>query len=180
MNKLALCWADVCPTVLCRQTVYLQLSSFHFRPVCWYVFFTPCPGDAGYWVSVCRAVECHWLSMVELNPPWWLDSKLRHYIDYQRCHGVCCAHGVRSCADVGSRIFSCLLLIWSECGLSEWLYYQGVGQKVLTKIPREGDIRWPGIEGAWRPFHSQRRLVRRVKRWAAELRRKKVIFRFWR
>ena len=75
---------------------------------------------------------------------------------------------------------SCLFLIWSECGLSQWLYHQGFGQKVLTKTPLQGDIRWPGIEGAWRPFHSQRRLVRRVKRWTAELRRKKVIFRFWR
>lgn len=105
MNKLTLCGADIRSAVLCRQTVYLQLSSFHFRPVCWYVSFTPCPGDAGYWVSVCRAVECHRLSMVKLNLLWWLDSKLRHNIDYQRCYGVWFSHGIRRRADVGSWIF---------------------------------------------------------------------------
>ena len=105
MNELAPCRADIGTTVFSRQTIYLQLSAFNLRAFLWNVSLTSCPRDAGNWVSVCRTVQCDWLSVIKFNLLWRLDCKLRHHVDYQSCHGVRCSHGVRSGTDVCSCVF---------------------------------------------------------------------------
>ena len=90
-------------------------------------------------MSGCGAVQCNSLSMIKLYLLWWFDSKFRHHINDQSCHGVRSAHGVFSRADVCSSVF--LLQFFYRQGLT---FYSASSSWKLIKKLCPGD-HWRGI-----------------------------------